>query len=132
MNPQYSAHVYKIAIQHTIELILYYVVTCVDSYTAQHRIDLVCWQNLGGRCGCDRDLMEVGFTTTCAISAYHHLSYEFETRSWRGVLDATRTSFLCGIRNVHHNTVIWFSFYNLERTIYPSISKIGYGMQNVK
>jgi hypothetical protein len=25
---------------------------------------------LGGHCG--RDLMIVGFTTTCAISAYHH------------------------------------------------------------
>jgi hypothetical protein len=29
MNPQYSAHVYKIAIQHNIELILYYVVTVI-------------------------------------------------------------------------------------------------------
>jgi hypothetical protein len=27
-----------------------------------------------------RDRMIVGFTTTCAISAYHH-------RSWRGLLD---------------------------------------------
>ena len=29
-----------------------------------------------------RDRMEVGFTTTCAISAYHHYSCEFEPRSW--------------------------------------------------
>ena len=29
--------------------------------------------------------MVVGFTTTCAISAYHHWSCEFEPRSWRGV-----------------------------------------------
>jgi hypothetical protein len=28
--------------------------------------------------GCDR--MGVGFTATCAISAYHHLSCEFESR----------------------------------------------------
>ena len=28
-----------------------------------------------------RDLMEIGFTTTCAISAYHHSSCEFESRS---------------------------------------------------
>ena len=28
--------------------------------------------------GCDR--MVVGFTTTCAISAYHHYSCEFEPR----------------------------------------------------
>ena len=25
------------------------------------------------------------FSTTCAISAYHHQSYQFESRSWRGV-----------------------------------------------
>ena len=38
--------------------------------------------------GC-RDHMVVGFTTTCAIRAYHHLSCEFKSRSWRGVLDTT-------------------------------------------
>ena len=32
-----------------------------------------------------RDCMVVGFTTTCAISAYHHWCYEFESRSGRGV-----------------------------------------------
>ena len=31
----------------------------------------------------------VGFTTTCAISAYHYKSCEFEPCSWRGVLDTT-------------------------------------------
>ena len=36
---------------------------------------------------CGHDRMVVGFTTTCAISAYNHLSSEFEHRSWRGVLD---------------------------------------------
>ena len=39
-----------------------------------------------------RDHMVVGFITTYAISAYHHKSCEFESRSWRGVLDTT----LCG------------------------------------
>ena len=29
--------------------------------------------------------MVAGFTTTCAISAYHHQSCEFESRSGRGV-----------------------------------------------
>ena len=33
-----------------------------------------------------RDCMVVGFTTTCAIIAFHHWSCEFESRSWRGVL----------------------------------------------
>ena len=36
-----------------------------------------------GRCG--RDRMVVGFTTTYAISAYHHWCCEFESRSGRGV-----------------------------------------------
>ena len=40
-----------------------------------------------GRRGHNR--MLVGFTTTCAISAYHHLSCEFEPHSWRAVLDTT-------------------------------------------
>jgi hypothetical protein len=37
-----------------------------------------------------RDRMVIGFTTTTiAISSSHHLSCEFESRSWRGVLDKT-------------------------------------------
>ena len=36
-----------------------------------------------------RNRMVVGFTTTCAISAYHHLSCEFESRSWRDLVDTT-------------------------------------------
>jgi hypothetical protein len=46
---------------------------------------------LGPLCGHGR--MVVGFTTTCAISAYHHLSCEFEPCSWRGVLDITLCDF---------------------------------------
>jgi hypothetical protein len=49
--------------------------------------------NYRGRCGQDR--MAVGFTTTCAISAYHYLSCEFEPRSWRGVLDTTLCDKVC-------------------------------------
>jgi len=30
----------------------------------------------------DRDRMVVGFTTTYAMNAYHHLSCEFQSRSW--------------------------------------------------
>jgi hypothetical protein len=36
-----------------------------------------------------RDYMVVRYTTTCAISAHHHLCCEFESRSWRGVLNTT-------------------------------------------
>jgi hypothetical protein len=46
-----------------------------------------------GRSG--RDRMVVGVSTTCAISAYHHLSCEFEPCSWRGVLDTTLCDKVC-------------------------------------
>ena len=36
-----------------------------------------------------RDSILAGFTTTYAIGPNHHLSYEFESRSWRSVLDTT-------------------------------------------
>ena len=46
--------------------------------------------------GCHgRDHMVVGFTTTYAISAYHHLSCEFESRSWRDVLNKTLCNKVC-------------------------------------
>ena len=41
----------------------------------------------GTRCRRGRDRMVVGFTSTCAISAYHHQSWQFEPRSWQDVLD---------------------------------------------
>ena len=39
-----------------------------------------------GRC---RHRMVVGFTITYTISKNHHSSCEFESRSWRGLLDTT-------------------------------------------
>ena len=39
--------------------------------------------------------MVVGFTTTCAISAYHHSSYKFKPSSWRGVFDTTLCDKVC-------------------------------------
>jgi hypothetical protein len=42
---------------------------------------------------CDR--MVVGFTTTCAISAYHYECREFASRLWRGVLDTTLCDKVC-------------------------------------
>ena len=42
-----------------------------------------------------RDHMVVGLTTTYAISAYHHLSCEFESRSWRDVLNKTLCDKVC-------------------------------------
>ena len=49
--------------------------------------------HLEGRPG--RDRMVVGFTTTCAISAYHQLSCEFESRLWRGILSTTLCDKVC-------------------------------------
>jgi hypothetical protein len=49
--------------------------------------------------------MVVGFTITYAIGAYHHERCEFESRSWRGVLDSTLVDKECqGLA-----TVRWFS-----------------------
>ena len=42
-----------------------------------------------GEWGRGRDRIVVRFTTTSAISAYHHLRCKFESRSWRDVLDTT-------------------------------------------
>jgi hypothetical protein len=42
-----------------------------------------------------RDHMLVGFTITCAVSAYHHYSCEFEPLSWGGVLDTTLCDKVC-------------------------------------
>ena len=42
-----------------------------------------------------RDHTVVGFTTTCAINAYHHSSCEFESCSWRGVLYTTLCDKVC-------------------------------------
>jgi hypothetical protein len=46
-----------------------------------------------------------GFTTTCAVSAYHHWSCEFEPRSWWGVLDTT----LCDKISLWLAAGRWFS-----------------------
>ena len=40
----------------------------------------------GGGGSIGRDRMVVGFTATCLISTYHHLSCEFESRSCRGAV----------------------------------------------
>jgi hypothetical protein len=48
---------------------------------------------VGGRRG--RDRMVLGFTTTYAISAYHHWCCEFESHSWRVVLDTTLCDKVC-------------------------------------
>ena len=47
------------------------------------KLGLLCHQE-----GCSNHIV-VLFTTTCAISAYHHKSCEFESRLWCSVLDTT-------------------------------------------
>jgi hypothetical protein len=46
-------------------------------------------------CRGSHDRMVDGFTTTNVISAYHHWSCEFDSRSWRGVLDTTLCDKVC-------------------------------------
>ena len=46
-----------------------------------------------------RDRMVIGFTTTYAISDYHHLCCEFESRSGRGVQHYVR-KFVSDLRQV--------------------------------
>jgi hypothetical protein len=47
-------------------------------------------------CGCHgHNCMVVGFTTTYAISAYHHKRCEFEPCSWSGELDTTLCDKVC-------------------------------------
>jgi hypothetical protein len=58
---------------------------------------------LRGHCG--HDHMVVGFTTTCAISAYHHWSSKFESCTWLGVLDIT----FCDQVYQWHAAGLWFS-----------------------
>jgi len=41
------------------------------------------------------DHIAVGFATTYAIRDYHHYICEFESRSWRGVLDTTLCNTVC-------------------------------------
>jgi hypothetical protein len=48
----------------------------VDCCTSLFKKKLYIYIYKGLSC-CDR--MVVGFTTTCAISAYHHVSFEFES-----------------------------------------------------
>jgi hypothetical protein len=42
-----------------------------------------------------RDRIVIGFTTTYATIAYHHLSCEFKHRSWRGLLDTRLCDQIC-------------------------------------
>ena len=56
---------------------------------------------------CSRDRMIVVFTATCAISAYHDKSCNFEHSSHRGVLDTTLCDKACQWPATH--TGRWFS-----------------------
>jgi hypothetical protein len=49
--------------------------------------------------------MVIGFTTTCAISAYHYKSFEFESSWWRGERDTTLCDKVCQWLA----TGLWFS-----------------------
>jgi hypothetical protein len=67
-------------------------------------LDFVPLQEIGR--GCDR--MVIGFTATYEISSYHYSSCEFESRSWRSVLDTT----LCASLSVIYGRSVFFSGYS--------------------
>ena len=79
----------------------------------------VCYTNHGGHRG--RDRMVVGFTTTYVNSAYHHYRCEFETRSWRGVLETTLCDKACQVgdflRVLRFPTLIKLTFTNIWNII---------------
>jgi len=56
--------------------------------------------------------LHIWFTTTCAISAYHH-SCEFKSCSWQGILDTTLCNKICqfspGTPVPWTTTVFWTS-----------------------
>jgi hypothetical protein len=67
----------------------------MNSFASEWYI-LMCWTVLKSRgIVVFRDRMVVGFTTTCAVSTYYHTSCEFESRTWRGVLDTTLCDKVC-------------------------------------
>jgi hypothetical protein len=62
-------------------------------------------------------VLVVGFTTTCAISAYHQKSCEFESRSWKGVLDITLCDKVCEwLATIHFLQVLLVSSTNKTET----------------
>jgi hypothetical protein len=62
----------------------WFITICCQTTGQSHYKSYLITLNGGGR-----DRMVVEFTTTCAIGAYHHQSCEFESYSWRIVLDTS-------------------------------------------
>ena len=60
------------------------------------------------------------FETICAISAYHHWSYEFQSRSWWGVLDTTLCDNVCQC----FATDRWFSPVSSNKTDRHDITEL--------
>jgi hypothetical protein len=66
----------------------------------------------------------VEFTTTYmqfAISAYHHLSCDFESRSWQNVLDTTLCEKLCQLLAAGHGFLLIFFSEAIVKTKAPLI-----------
>jgi hypothetical protein len=71
--------------QNNLCKLLFY---CNISFTLNHM-----WK-WGSRCH-NLNCMVVGFINTCAITVYHNKSWEFESRSWRGVLNTKLCDKVC-------------------------------------
>ena len=77
-----------------IEIFDLYIIKTCFFYPIKLKKSFI-WSNWGGCSGHGHDRMVVGFTAPYAISAYHHWICEFESRSWRGILDTTLCNQVC-------------------------------------
>ena len=87
MRNKFDIYVFIIA---EFERFYYYNVGCY--ITILYGIN---WHPIFNRGRRGRDRAVVRYTTTCAISAYHHWRCEFEPRSLWGVLDTTLCDKVC-------------------------------------
>jgi hypothetical protein len=76
---------FTVSYSNTYSIVSHHYTYFTLSYSNTYSIVSHLYTHYGGCCG--RDPMVVGFSTTCAISAYHHQSCELESHSWWGVLD---------------------------------------------
>jgi hypothetical protein len=82
---------------HHIQVLLKCCYTC--TYEVFFLTDPRCRDRRG------RDRMVVGFTITCALSAYRHSSCEFQPRSWRSLsMTCARSVVFAGYSGFLHHT----------------------------
>jgi hypothetical protein len=87
-----------------------------------NNISVICTCIWRHRC-CDR--MVIGYTTTCAISAYHHWRCEFESHSWWDVLNTTLCDKVLSVTCDRSVVFSWYSSFSSTSKTDPSSVVIG-------